>query len=58
MRVKDMASWAVSSMAWMISFDRPEDLSFVNAACRRGYVDGEEVEVMDVPAWEGKGEDL
>ena len=41
-----------------MSFESCEDLSFVRAALRRGYVEGEEVDVRDVPAWDGKGEDL
>lgn len=45
------------SIAWVISFDNCEDLSFVRAALRSGYVEGEEVEVRLVPAWDGKGED-
>jgi len=32
-------------------------LSFVKAALRSGYVEGEEVEVREVPAWDGKGDD-
>jgi hypothetical protein len=45
-----MASWAVISIAWVISVDDCEDLSFVRAALRRGYVEGEEGEVREVPA--------
>jgi hypothetical protein len=56
-KFREMASWAVISMAWVISVDDCEDLSFVRAALRRGYVEGEEGEVREVPAWDGKGED-
>jgi len=41
----------------VISIDRPEALTFARAALRRGYEEGGEVEVMDVPACDGNGDE-
>jgi hypothetical protein len=53
----ETASWAVASIAWAMSIDRPDALTLVIAALRRGYEAGEEVEVIEVPVWDGKGDD-
>ena len=52
-----IASCAVASIARAISIDSPDALTWVIAACNKGYEGGEEAEVIDVPAWDGNGDD-
>jgi hypothetical protein len=40
-----------------MSIDNPEALTFVIAAFRSGYEEGEEVDVIEVPVCDGKGDD-
>lgn len=56
--VSETASCAVASIACVISVDKPDAFTFVIAALRRGYVVEDVVEDIDVPAWEGNGDDL
>ena len=44
-------------MACVISVDNPDVFIFVIAAWRRGYAEEDEVEDIEVPAWEGNGDD-
>jgi hypothetical protein len=54
---REIHSCAVASIAFVTSMDNPDDLTLVIAALRRGYEDGVEAEVIDVPACDGKGDD-